>query len=202
MSNFVASVLYLLVFRLAIVSAGVVSIVVGYRLFCRGITGASNGNRASSIDSSVAGMKLSLQNAAPGSLFALFGAVLISVMLVQSSPSVDWQSMKPEPSPSSSSSDQTAERFQVRGDNQDSVSLGVLTTMGRELEDHGKTAEAERTYQQAVMMIAEPINDLASIYVGSGRAKEALGLATLAVQLNPNETRFSKTLAQAQNAQK
>jgi len=201
MSNFVVSVVYLLVFRLSIVTAGIVSIVIGYRLFCRGVAGASEANRASSIDSSVAGMKFSVQNAAPGTLFALFGAVLISVMLVQSSPSVDWESRKPE-QPQTSSSNQTPEKFQVRGDNQDSISLGGLTKMGQELQDRGKMAEAERYYQQAVMMIAEPINDLASIYVGSGRAKEALGLATVAVQLNPNETRFSKTLAQAQKAQK
>jgi len=201
MSNFVISVLYLLVFRLAIVAAGTVAIVIGYRLFCSGIAGSSEGNRASSIDSSVAGMKFSLRNAAPGTLFALFGASLISVMLVQSSPSVDWQSMKPE-QPQTSSSNQPAEKFQVRGDNQASGSLGGLTSLGQELEDHGKTADAERAYKKAVMTIAEPINDLASIYASSGRGKEAIGLATLAVQLNPNETRFSKTLAQARTAAK
>jgi hypothetical protein len=196
--------LYLLAARLAIVSAGIVSMVIGYRLLCRGVGMADQIKQDSTIESSFAGLKFSMKNAAPGTAFALFGAVLISVMLVQSSPSVTWESIRKwQATTGSQTSNGTTEstRLQMRGD-QGAESITSLTALGRELESHGKTADAERAYQQAVTAMAEPMNDLAWLYLSSGRAKGALGLATLAVQLNPGEARYTDTLAKARAAAK
>ena len=41
----------------------------------------------------MAGAQLTVKNAAPGTAFALFGAILIIVMLIQSSPSVTLQTL-------------------------------------------------------------------------------------------------------------
>ena len=48
--------------------------------------------------------------------------------------------------------------------------------------------------------MAEPMNDLAWIYLNSNRAKQALGLASMAVQLRPDESRFADTLSKARAA--
>jgi tetratricopeptide (TPR) repeat protein len=203
--NFInATLVYLLISRLAIVSAGIVSMVIGYRLFCRGIGVAAGQSESSTIESSFAGINLSLKNAAPGSAFALFGAVLISVMLIQSSPSVTWESaQKMQDTASSKVPNVTTEtKLQMRGDNPDSASIAGLTNLGRELEKRGKTVEAARAYRQAVTIMAEPMNDLAWIYLNSGKTPEAVNLARLAVQLTPDESRFRDTLSNAEAASK
>ena len=199
--NFVsATLLYLLISRLAIVSAGIVSMVIGYQLFCRGIGAAHQAKDGSNIDAALGSMKFSMKNTGPGTAFALFGAVLISVMLIQSSPAVAWESVrKLQSQPGEKPTTQT-DQFQARGT--DPTSIGFLTNLGRELENRGKNVEAERAYSEAVAAMAEPMNDLAWIYLNSGRAKEARGLATIAVQLRPSEQRFLHTLAKANIAAK
>jgi hypothetical protein len=57
--------LYLLAARLAIVSAGIVSMVLGYRLLCRGVGMADQKNQGSTIDSSLAGLKFRLKMRLP-----------------------------------------------------------------------------------------------------------------------------------------
>ena len=47
--------------------------------------------------------------------------------------------------------------------------------------------------------MAEPMNDLAWIYLGSHRTDQALGLANLAVQLRPDEPRYMDTLKKARS---
>jgi hypothetical protein len=200
------ALIYLLVSRLALLAAGVVCVVLGYRLFCRGIgTLSSNGagSTGSSIDSSVVGARFSVKNAAPGTAFALFGSILIVVMLIQSSPSVTLEAMSKwntDTEAQQPNMSEQAEKLVMRGNGQDSISS--LTAQGVEYEKRGDTANAERVYRQAVTLMAEPINDLAWLYVGSGRAKEAVGLATIAVHLRPDEPRFVDTLSKADAAAK
>lgn len=86
MSLFSAFFLYAIVFRLAVIAAGTVSIVLGYRLFTRGIqTGPANSADAT-FNAKVAGQEFALKNAAPGTFFALFGVIIISIMVIQGLP--------------------------------------------------------------------------------------------------------------------
>jgi hypothetical protein len=158
--------------------------------------------QGSTIESSLAGVKFSLKNAAPGTAFALFGAVLISVMLIQSSPSVMWETVQKSQTAGTSVPPKNMNKFQARSDSQNAESIKMLTTLGRELESQGKTTEAERAYREAVTDMAEPMNDLAWIYLNSGQAKEALGLANLATELRSDEPRYADTLAKVQAANK
>src|SRR5271157_2374657 len=190
-----AVLLYLLLFRVAIVAAAVVSVVLGYKLFCRGIGTATGGGAGSTIESSIVGARLTVKNAAPGTAFALFGAILIVVMLIQSSPSVTWESMskwRPSSAAQGPAENEQTNKIVMRGSEQDTIAS--LTALGIEYEKNGDTANAERSYAKAVAVMAEPINDLAWLYFRSGRVKEAVGLATLAVQLRPDEPRYQDTL--------
>ena len=76
---------YLTAIRLAIVAAGIVSVVLGYRLFCRGVWP----DNQASFDATFAGQSFSLKNAAPGTCFALFGMITIVASFAANPPGVD-----------------------------------------------------------------------------------------------------------------
>lgn len=206
--TFSAEVLwYLLGCRLLIVAAGIASLTLGYRLFVKGVMAgvpvASDHTPArsesSTINTSVLGVRFSISNAAPGTAFALFGAILILVMVIQSSPSVSIETLHRAQSDNGASSPGTVdEKISMRGDARDALSQ--LTALAKEKESNGDTAGAERSYREAVTTVAEPMNDLAWLYLQSGRAKEAAGLATLAVQMRPDEPRYADTLDKARAA--
>jgi len=76
--------IYAALYRLGVIAAGVVCVVLGYRLFLKGVSGGSDGTSA---EASVGNFELSISNAAPGTCFALFGAALIVAMVVEAPPS-------------------------------------------------------------------------------------------------------------------
>lgn len=197
MNDVDASLLYLLVSRSIFSTAGIVCMVLGYKLLCRGVGLTQKGGQVSTIESSMAGAKLTVKNAAPGTAFALFGAILIIVMLVQSSPSVTMETLlKSKRNSEERSEDPTMSRkFIGRGG--DPNSMLALTLAGQEFDSQGDTANAERNYREAVHQMAEPINDLAWLYYKGGRIKDAAGLARLAVQMSPDEPRYADTLSKA-----
>lgn len=128
-----AVLLYLLLFRVAIVVSAIVSLILGYRLFCKGIGVAHGSETGSNIESSIAGARLAITNAAPGTAFALFGAILIVVMLIQSSPSVTWESMskwKPSSAAPGQAESEQSNKIVMRGNGQDAiVSLTTRTAL-------------------------------------------------------------------------
>ena len=81
-------ILYLLLFRMAVVGAGVISIVLGYRLFIHGSQILSSGEGDGEIGVKVGVAQFSLKKVAPGTCFALFGAGLIVAMLIKAPPEV------------------------------------------------------------------------------------------------------------------
>ena len=74
--------IYATLFRLAIIGAGVFAIVLGYKLFVRGVM--PEGRTEGELDAGQ--IRLTVKNAAPGTCFALFGAAMVSVMLIQGNP--------------------------------------------------------------------------------------------------------------------
>lgn len=80
MTTFIVTVIYVLIWRLAVLACGLVSIILGYRLFMSGLT-AHEG----SLEAGMGKSSLKLRNIAPGTFFALFGAAIIAT-LIWSSP--------------------------------------------------------------------------------------------------------------------
>ena len=70
--------IYATLFRLAIIGVGVFAIVLGYKLFVRGVM--PEGRTEGELDAGE--IRLTVKNAAPGTCFALFGAAMVSVMLI------------------------------------------------------------------------------------------------------------------------
>lgn len=87
MDETVGFLIYAAVFRLAIVAAGVVTIVLGYTLFVRGVMPRQH----TEAGVEAGGVRLSVKNAAPGTCFALLGAAILAAMLAHGNPMFEMQ---------------------------------------------------------------------------------------------------------------
>lgn len=73
--------IYLIVYRSLIIIVALVSIILGYKLFIKGITESE-----ASLGAETSGFNIKLKNIAPGGLFLIFGVFLICYMLYSGSP--------------------------------------------------------------------------------------------------------------------
>jgi len=183
-------VVYLITFRLAIIAAGVVSIVLGYRLFTHGITAADQG---SGMSTSVGTMKLELKNAAPGTFFAIFGVVIISVMLVSSPPEFKSEQSSPGNSQMAMSNPEKIENVShsltLRAEKNEVV---ALLDEGLEFAQNRNSDDAIFKYKQALSLAQEKnrldelFNELGFMYhITKQEPEKALHLSQMAVLLNP-----------------
>jgi tetratricopeptide (TPR) repeat protein len=175
--------IYAALFRLAIITAGVVSIVLGYRLFCKGIW-RDTGNQSTAIDANIAGAKFTFKNAAPGTFFALFGVIIISVMF-KGAPEFTYKMMTEE---GQQTSPGTIE-FTMRGDD----TLEAQKCL--DLHGKGESDQAIKACRQAMSKLTKPMYYLATIYKDQGKIAEAFPFAKMAVAINPQNTVYLDRLA-------
>jgi tetratricopeptide (TPR) repeat protein len=181
---------YVTAFRLAIIAAGVVSMVLGYRLFIRGIYPVA-GNE-SSIAFNAAGSGFTLKNAAPGMCFAIFGVALITAMLVQGNPQFTYEMMQKA---AGADNPTTSAKLEMRGAETPDA-FAELVTKGIAYERAGDTAHAAGAYQQALAGLATPMNQLAWLYYQQSKTEKALPLARMAAQIDPENPAVLDTLAE------
>lgn len=159
------AIVYVTLFRLSIIGVGAVSIWLGYRLFVKGIYAAGGGGGAE-LGAKVGETELTLKNAAPGTFFALFGVIVISVMLINSPPEVI---KKQSPVKGGEDEEQTkASTWIVRGSKEDSVDL---------------------------LKLAAWLNDLAWERHAAGALPEAVLVSRMSVHLASDNANFMDTLA-------
>ncbi len=198
MSLFSGFFLYAAVFRLAVIAAGTASIVLGYRLFTGGIGTESANHEGATFDAKAAGLTFALKNAAPGTFFALFGVIIISVMVVQGNPELTMKPLRNAPSVAPSVaglSDSSV--LTLRGSSPAAVGkFDDAVTRGLDYDEKGDTTNAVAAYEEAMTVVATPMNQLAWDYLQQGKAESGLPLARLAVQLCPSKAPFVDTLAE------
>jgi hypothetical protein len=81
---------YSIVFKLLVVGSGIICIVLGYRLYKQGIVRSDA--KGATLKASIAKSEIILKNAAPGTFFAVFGAILIGFLVFSSSPEMSFRS--------------------------------------------------------------------------------------------------------------
>jgi tetratricopeptide (TPR) repeat protein len=164
-------IVYAAAFRLAIIAAGIASVVFGYRLLSAAIGQVSKAG--GEVKATIGKAQFTMKNLAPGTMFALFGMFLIGVMLYQGMPELKLQKGK--------------DSIVVRGPDASApaADLVALTARAADLESAGKIPEATEAYEQALDHVAIPANHLALLYLQSNRNTEALGLARIAADLRP-----------------
>ena len=81
-------IIYLMLYRLSIIATGALSIYLGYRLFLSGLFPYAI--EGSEFNAEILGNTFTLRNAAPGIFFALFGVIVIVIMILRSPPEVGF----------------------------------------------------------------------------------------------------------------
>lgn len=190
-------ILYLIVFRLSMIAAGLISIILGYRLFCKGIFPESGSAGSTTVDAKIGENQFKMANAAPGTLFALFGVVIISLIFVSGGPEITLKQINGSLQDSDAPPLEDGGRqtyLSLRGDNE--CPLIASVKKGRDYEERRDVDKAIQSYQTAVGLVAQPMNYLAWLYHTKGEDDKALSLATMAVSLMPDDANSLDTLAE------
>ncbi|SIS56239.1 hypothetical protein [Neptunomonas antarctica] len=162
-STIYAVITYLIIFRVAIILVGGVSIVLGYKLFVRGIFAAGSDNPGASMEAKLGGYEVSMKNAAPGTFFALFGSIVIGAMILSSPPEVQLEQRSGLPTTqqddngaaNTGAGTETISRLTARGDkNADTLHREAWDHLDRALNATKRAVELERTSKQS-----EKLND-------------------------------------------
>ncbi len=182
--------IYVIIFRLAIITAGIISIVLGYRLFCKGVWPDLDKQQGTAFDAKVAGAHFTLKNAAPGTLFALFGVIII-IFMSASMPEFTLKGLD--------QATQIKTELKMRnGDNQkvdDNNTIKVLTQTCQNHYENGKTEEAITACHQAAILATDSLNMLAWLYQDQKQFTEAQTLAKASITITPKNTIALHTLA-------
>jgi tetratricopeptide (TPR) repeat protein len=175
-----ANLIYLGLYRLAIIAAGLTSIVLGYLLFVKGVFPYAD-STGSGFDASIAGTTFSLQNAAPGSLFALFGIIVTTVMIVRSPPEVSFEAGNRRGGGDS----QTAEAENEHFSGSEKWTFKSATRPGSQAGDLDNQSK-----------LAAVLNNLAWDFHDRERSLDAQAAARLAVHFEPQLPDYLDTLAE------
>src|ERR1051325_8987159 len=83
-------ILYLTIHRVLVFAAGILSITLGYRLLLHGLPRGAESGGAQALEARVGNTRIVAKNLAPGSLFALFGAILVAGMALHRPPEITF----------------------------------------------------------------------------------------------------------------
>lgn len=185
-------IVYLAIHRLLIFVAGIVSITLGYRLLIRGLpVGVAGEEHTQSVEATFGNAKLSATNLAPGSLFALFGAVMIASVALYRPPEITLDRIDKE-NVHTSTSFRGVEQA-AKGDATAAEALVLL--------EKGDRAAAGTMAAQVVQSSAAQWNNLAWVMSATGdHIDMAEALARAAVTAAPNNAQYLHTLATVQRS--
>jgi len=191
MESIVPFIYYLTAIRLGIIVAGIVCIVLGYRLFMHAIPSHDkdrNHGQDESVFAEFVGSKLSIRNASPGTCFALFGAFMIVMMYVTGGPEATLDII---------------EKGRVRATFRGQTAQTVENTAWQAVQElkSGEKEKAFLTANQLLKRLAGPINNIALVLVAENPENtKAAYLAKLAVSIDPQNPDFINTLQTVKNA--
>lgn len=177
MSIAVAGILYLLLFRLAVIGAGLAGIYFGYRLF---LHRPSVTTGESVFQGKFANAEVLLRSTGPGIFFAGFGTFLVSMMLATTPPEFSTSDAG-----TSARGDGPGEASQDVDQTQ-GAKFGDLLSHAQAAERLGNREEAQRAYMDALAMLANAAAARARFALGDGRPGDARDLARFAHLLSPN----------------
>jgi len=148
MDNEPMIILYLMTYRLAIIVSGIVCIVIGYRLFYKGALASD-----SSVKIDFSKLEFIFKNVAPGTLFAGFGMIIISLMILSGNPEYIHKDKTIRGVIKDNTSITTEESTAIRNKSttiRESNYYLELLNKGNEYEKNGKNEKAKIQYQKAI----------------------------------------------------
>uniref|UniRef100_UPI004055FE3F hypothetical protein n=1 Tax=Candidatus Electronema sp. TaxID=2698783 RepID=UPI004055FE3F len=162
--------IYAALYRLTVLAVGALSIWLGFRLF-NNAAGSRAHDSAGSASAEGGGFKLALTSLLPGTYFALFGTVIISIMLWRGEPQLDQKNVV--------ASGEKGIRVEQTSSSRVDCNIN-LDDMAQEWETLGKSG---LTLAEA----AGPLHKIACYYGKKNRIGEAAALARLAALYGKEE---------------
>ena len=161
--------IYAALYRLTVLAVGALSIWLGFRLFSN--ASKNNGAADGSASAEGGGFKLALTSLLPGTYFALFGTVIISIMLWRGEPQLDQKNVVASGEKGIRVEQTSSSRFDCN------INLDDMAQEWETLGTSGLTlAEA-----------AGPLHKIACYYGKENRIGEAAALARLAALYGKEE---------------
>ncbi len=152
--------IYAALYRLTVLAVGALSIWLGFRLF------NNAGSSAGSASAEGNGFKLALTSILPGTYFALFGTVIIGIMLWKGEPQLDHQHR----AEAADGVQLRSEKVLIRHDEAKLDGVSGIDQEWKKLDKPGLTlADA-----------ADPLSNIARIWQKENRIGEAVAMAKLA----------------------
>ncbi|MCI5120421.1 MAG: hypothetical protein D3908_04345 [Candidatus Electrothrix sp. AUS4] len=176
MSSSTEFLLYVTVYRLSVLAIGALSIYLGFRLFNRPAELARSGLGTASAEVESKLFTLRMTDFWPGMYFALFGTVLIGIMLWQGPPEM----LKKEDVETKAQNGSESKRSKVESYRDPKVNLDAGPVSA--LEQEWKTLEKYGAIQADA---AVPLANIAREWKKEGRIGEALAMARLAYLYGP-----------------
>jgi len=178
--------IYAILFKLAIITAGAIAMFLGYRLISTSGENIENSRTEGvSVKLKAGAASLFIRNTTSGVVFALFGMIIISVMIWRGTPQFE-QTAAPDPNQPG---------IRMRGDDARRPGMADMIREGRAMSQSGEPGASEQ-YQEALSLLTQAANERACDYFEQGQRPEALLLAQFAVTLNPCDANALDTLAQ------
>ena len=180
---------YALSYRLAVIAAGTIFMFFGYRLFMQGIVSGEGAEMGGEHGET----KLWIKNAAPGTFFALFGTMLIGLMVWQGNPRME-----------TSDGDSTKTTTLLRGGFDtpapDFDLIAVLETATPTKDQIAIFANRLSEPALSLEAASDPLLGLAATYLRDNRPDEAISLVRLVYQVSGDRADTLALMAMVENA--
>ena len=194
LSLYSSFLIYAAFFRCIVIIAGVVCIILGYKLLLKGILPPPTTNATAELGT----IKLSVKNAAPGTCFALFGVWIIVSMLIHGNPELVLEGV------SSSIKDVTNPiSVRLKGPSNAQNNFDAYYQEGLKHEASANYAESRKAFSLA---LAEPdltfdtaaraLNQVAWGYLQEARLDEAIAISRVSILADQTNADFLDTMAQ------
>lgn len=202
MTETIVIILYLGVFRLAVLALGGLCIYLGYRLFIHGVLNAATVDNAGKEHEGKLNFKwekleVALKGAAPGVFFAAFGMIIVVSVLAGNQPSIERLT-------ENKAVDGSVQKSELRGKGS-GESQSTLSGDAKGLHDSAwelaaQGLEALKQAQDKSPDDAGLRDSLASFYFIQGKVSDAVAEQRKAVELDANNAAFKKRLELYQQA--
>jgi len=194
--------IYALFFRIGVMITGLVSIFLGYKLYCKGLYSEEslktdsqekqklNKNSSNSdFKASFGGTSVTLKNAGPGTFFALFGLLIIISMILNGNPEMIMNKYIPDKNKVGS--------LTMRSENKDQGEFEKFLTEAYNCEKKNDINGELEAYSNALKLALNPLNEIACILLETrkDRLKDSLKLIDAAIVINPKDADFWDTKA-------
>jgi len=204
--------IYAIIFRISVLIAGIISIIIGYKLFLKGLYSEHISNNAN-LDASIGEWKITLKNAGPGTFFALFGLIIIHSMIQNGNPELVIEKysnkeklfqpsevVKADVAKSTTTQDKSStnniiHKSSYRNIDEECQYCNILDSV-----THYRNQNDEnliKTYKNALELTCVPLNELAWLWFkNDNNLEDALILTESAIIFNPKDATYWDTKAE------